>query len=81
MLRITNIDTPQGRVLKIEGRLVASFADVLRDACRQAAAIDLAWVTFVDRDGAAVLNELARHGVRMSNVPPDVVALLDGGLS
>jgi hypothetical protein len=79
VLRITDIDSPSGPVLKLEGQLAGLWADELRIACEGHATLDLQWVTYVDRGGAMVLSELARRGVRMVSVPPFIATLLDGG--
>ncbi|MEW6321620.1 MAG: hypothetical protein AB1635_11110 [Acidobacteriota bacterium] len=78
---MTVVDSPEGTALKLEGRVTGRWADELRAASEGRAALDLGWVTFVDRHGASVLSELSRQGVRLLHVPRSVAALLDGSLS
>jgi hypothetical protein len=81
VLRITRLNSPGGPVIRLEGRVCGCWVDELRSLAALSTlpvTIDLAWVTFVDRDGAAALGDLARQGVRMTNVPAFVATLLDG---
>lgn len=79
MLRMTDVDSPDGPVLRVEGRIAGRWAEELRAACADGATLDLTWVTFVDPEGAEVLSALARRGVRMVRVPPFVATMLEGG--
>lgn len=75
---MTDIHSPDGRILKLEGRIAGRWAEELRAASARGDTLDLSWVTFVDPQGAAVLAALARDGVRLVKVPPFVATLLGG---
>ena len=72
MLKITTLDTPDGRRLVLEGKLMAPWAAELRNECREAVAdlrgrelvIELRNVTWISEDGQSVLLELMKEGVK-----------------
>lgn len=82
MLRLIDLATPHGPALRIEGRLTATDAELVRAAwmARRSPCLDLSWLTFADVAGASVLDELRRHGARLLHLPPLVAALLEKGL-
>ena len=59
--------------LKLEGRVVGEWVDVLRDACEADGgqlALDLSSVRFVSREGVALLRELRDRGVSLASPSP-----------
>jgi ABC-type transporter Mla MlaB component len=78
MLRISDVSSPDGTVTCLEGRLTAQWAAAVLAAGRTRKALDLRWVTSVDREGLAVLAELTRSGVRLLSVPRFVTSQLEG---
>jgi ABC-type transporter Mla MlaB component len=83
MLKIETVRNGSGTVtLILEGQLIGLWVDELRLACARArrararVAVDLGGVAFVDRDGVALLRELADHGTRMSSCSPFVAEQL-----
>lgn len=82
MLRLIDLATPHGPALRIEGRLTATDAELVRAAwmARRSPYLDLSWLTFADVAGASVLDELRRHGARLLHLPPLVAALLEKGM-
>ena len=67
MLRISEVETANGRVvLRLEGRVVGAWVQELERASRkflesgQSVELDLAEVSYVDRDGVALLRRLKR---------------------
>jgi anti-anti-sigma regulatory factor len=72
MLRINRVSHPdQPTTLKLEGKLLGPWVDVLRDACSSPAfpsdrvRLDLSAVQFVDAAGARLLEELIGEGVQI----------------
>lgn len=82
MLRLSDLATPNGPALRIEGRLTSPDAELVRKAwmARRSPDVDLSWLTFIDETGASVLDELRRQGARLLHLPPLVAALLEKGL-
>ena len=71
MLRITPKQRPDGWRLKLEGRLVAPWTDLLRRTCfthlrdpRPALELDLAGLEFAAGDGLELLRLLQNRGAR-----------------
>lgn len=72
MLKISILDTPKHRQLRLEGRLVAPWTVELRSACEEAKAalrnrelvVDLRCLTAISEDGEKVLLDLLNQGVR-----------------
>lgn len=71
MLKITRLDANQTVTLKLEGRLLGPWVDLLERACTtptpngSMASLDLSGVVFVDAAGASLLAKLVRRGVRI----------------
>jgi hypothetical protein len=87
MLRVVTVDT-QARetVLLLEGQILGPWIEALRQSCDHALTgnagavrVDLAGVTFVNREGAEYLRGLPMHRVRLVNASPLVAAQLDAG--
>jgi ABC-type transporter Mla MlaB component len=79
MLRISELDPANGRVvLKIEGRIVGPWISELEKAAERLLAqgqpvrLDLADVTYVDREGVALLLNLKRRQVLLEGCSPFV---------
>jgi len=75
MLRITIHDRAPMTTFLLEGKLVGPWVKELKQCWQGAVAddpstpmlVDLAAVTFVDREGRALLKEMRNHGVRLSS--------------
>jgi hypothetical protein len=83
MLRIVALERPgDGPTLSLEGRVIGPWVDELRRACEgvlatgAALTVDLAEVTFVERDGVRLLKDLAASGVAILNCPAFVTEQL-----
>ena len=77
MLRISEVGNRNGHlVLKLEGRIIGPWVDELRSACEKLLerehpiALDLAEVSYADRDGVALLRELKTRQVRLHACSP-----------
>ena len=89
VVRITRVDSPdaEGRILKVEGRIAGAWAQELSQTTGSelaecdALALDLSGVTFVDREGADVLQALRARGVAFVNATAFVASLLGGETS
>jgi hypothetical protein len=76
MLRIAAAAGPRNRAtLTLEGRVIGPWTDELRRACQRVLlagaelALDLHDVSFVERDGLALLQDLVERGVIIANCP------------
>lgn len=65
MLRLERIENPDGSILiRVHGRIGGAWVDELRECCERALEtsrplqLDLQNVTFIDRDGMALLRSL-----------------------
>jgi ABC-type transporter Mla MlaB component len=82
MLRITDLDSSEGSVLKLEGRVAGEAIGELRRVVdsRLAASgrlgLDLAAVTFVDTGGVSLLLGLVDRGVEIRRSSAFVAELL-----
>jgi ABC-type transporter Mla MlaB component len=83
MLRITRVASTSGkRVLKLEGKLVGPWVDVLARACADQTevatlpALELAAVSFVDRAGVKLLRKLLEQGCELTACSGLVAELL-----
>lgn len=80
MLRITCIDGPDAiRTLRLEGKLLEPWVPEVLELCRPLAGrgrLDLAGITFVDRAGAILLQNLIRQGLTISACSGFVAELL-----
>ena len=85
VLRITIEEGARSRAkLRIEGRVVADWADMLERECVDllrfwgAMSLDLAGVSFVDRAGVEALGRLSRAGVEIRCPAGPVASVLEG---
>jgi ABC-type transporter Mla MlaB component len=88
MLRISPLTTLSDvRCLRVEGRLVGDWVEVLRVAVEQAEAqttaveLDLAGVEFADSAALSLLLELAERGVKLVACSPLLTSLLESKAS
>ncbi len=77
MLRISHLEREDGsNLLKLEGRLVGPWVDLLRDHSAElaangvAVALDLCQVSFASREGLELLDRLKANGVDCVAVSP-----------
>jgi hypothetical protein len=77
MLRITPLGgNEQERMMKLEGRLVDAWVDLLEEACLHhlnagtRVALDLSGVEFAGPSGIALLRRLEEQGVRSVHLSP-----------
>ena len=86
MLRITPLSTNQSvRRLKVEGRLVGEWVEVLEDEVERARGqtlaleleLELAGVEFADTEGLALLHEVAERGAKLVACSPLLTRLLE----
>ncbi len=81
MLRITKKKTANGPRLILEGRVVGAWVQVLNQECdamlntKDRLSVDLSQVSFVDRDGAALLKKLADRNVQFIHCPALIAEL------
>ena len=83
MLRISEVNPDDGAaVLKLEGRLIGPWVEELRNACRKwiaeskAFRLDLADVSYADREGVALLLSLRNQEIAFAGCSPFVQAEL-----
>jgi ABC-type transporter Mla MlaB component len=82
MLKIIPINDATGITLKFEGKLLAPWADEVSAACAVAASkssevrLDLSELSFVDREGVALLQELVLRGIRIVSCSRFVAEML-----
>ena len=82
MLRITvSGQDPSCRILRLEGKLLQAWVDEVRRLVvatddGSLPAIDLSGLSFVDRTGAEMLQQLLRQGVAIHSCSPFVAELL-----
>ena len=86
MLRISELENGRGKVvLKLEGRLVGPWVEELNRAYEkhserdQAVELNLADVSYVDRNGVILLQSLKVKNVRFQGCSPFVAEELKGG--
>lgn len=76
MLRITTLEANGTVTLKLEGRVVGPWVDVLRDYCEDILAqqprvdLDLEDILFIDSCGVALLRQLTARQVALTNCSP-----------
>lgn len=77
MLRIVEEQATDSSItLRLDGRLVSRWVEVLRSSCEQAfqhgsrLRLDLAGVSFADREGLNLLRQLQAQQVSVINCPP-----------
>jgi hypothetical protein len=82
MLKITvSGQDSSRRVIKLEGKLLSDWIDEVRRLFLDvdeylSPGLDLSELTFVDREGAELLLQLLRQGVRIESCSPFVAELL-----
>jgi hypothetical protein len=82
MLKISvSEQDPSCRIIKLEGKLLQAWVDEVRRFCVEAEdgslpSLDLSGLSFVDRRGAEMLQQLLRQGVRIHACSPFVAELL-----
>jgi hypothetical protein len=78
VLRITQLETAAGNVLRVEGRLAGPWVDELRHAQdrHRARSLDLRGLQMADRDGLLLLRRLAVDGVELHHLSGYLAALL-----
>ena len=83
MLKISNIESADHSVaLRLEGQLVGPWIEELRNSCERVLiqgkqlTLDLAGLSFVDREGIALLRALAERRVAFANCSRFVAELL-----
>ena len=84
MLRITEEAQSSSCVtLKVEGRIVSSWVDLLEHKCytlrqnENSVVLDFSEVTFIDAQGLAMLKRLASPQLRVVNSPPFIEELYE----
>ncbi|MDX2033606.1 MAG: hypothetical protein SF339_23215 [Blastocatellia bacterium] len=70
MLRIEEEKTEAARTLRLDGRLVREWVEVLREHVEGAVELDLAGVTFADAAGVELLRRLEARGVPLRGCSP-----------
>ena len=77
MLRITRTDGDDGVVLKLEGRLVGPWVDLLKKACElchretgEVVTLECTVVHFADKEGQDLLRNLHDRGVVRTTCSP-----------
>jgi len=80
MLRISEIElTGEAATLRLEGRILKTMVGEVKSACEQHLSkgyrltLDVADLSFADRDGIALLQELIQRGVALSNCSPFLI--------
>lgn len=82
-MKITQIDAAKDlTVLKVEGKLAASDAELLTEIVEKLAAgelfsIDMSAVTFIDQKGAAIIRRLEEFGAELIGVDFFVRSVID----
>lgn len=85
MLRISVLDSSNGlKVYRLEGMVIGRWVIELQELCedalgrRQEVVVDLSDVSYVDREGIALLLRLRNRKVALTNPQPFVAELLKG---
>ncbi len=81
MLRITDSGQDATRIVKLEGKLLGPWVDEVRGLFVGTEAdsfptLDLSGLSYVDRSGVEMLEQLLRPGVRLESCSPFVAELL-----
>src|SRR4051812_50016546 len=82
MLRISvSEQEPSCRIIKLEGKLLQAWVDEVRSLCVEAEegslpSLDLSGLSFVDRRGAEMLQQLLRQGVGIHACSPFVAGVV-----
>jgi ABC-type transporter Mla MlaB component len=84
MLRLTRVSENGSTVtLRVEGRIIWEWAEFLERECEalfnefSVVRMDLAEVSYVDRNGVAALRRLRSRPLEIANTPPLIQQLLD----
>ena len=85
MLRISTDATPEGTLVKVEGRLAGPLVIELERIWQEVRAggdarptiVDLCGVTFIDPKGKGVLRMMCDEGVSFRSCGPDIAATID----
>lgn len=85
VLRITEIsESADSITLKVEGRIVSEWVTVLEQEClkwlraKPEVLLDFSEVTFIERNGVAMLMRIASPRLRLINCPALIAELLNG---
>ncbi len=84
MLRISKIETDNEAGLRLQGRVIGPWVQELHKSCEQILAegdgltLDLAEVSFVDRQGIALIRNLMHRQVKLVRCPLFVTEQLKG---
>lgn len=77
MLRILEEKTTDNStILRLDGRIVGQWVEVLRESCEQAfqsngsLALDLTGVNFADHEGVRLLRQLDQRQIKLINCSP-----------
>lgn len=77
MVRISEIElTGEAATLRLEGRVLKALVGEVKSACEEHLSkgyrltLDLADLSFADREGIALLQELMERGVALTNCSP-----------
>lgn len=87
MLRISKLDETDATTLKLEGSLSGLWVMELRQLCKTAAAqggtisLDCGSISFSDFEGVALMRDLRREGVCLTNCSPFLKSQLEEGLA
>ena len=82
MIRIWSERSDDETSLKVEGRLIGEWVEELQNACEpflasdQALRLDLSELSFLSREGVALIHALAARGVRITGTSRFVATLL-----
>jgi len=78
VLRITQLETAAGAVLRVEGRLAGAWVDELRQAQERhrARSLDLHGLQLADGDGLLLLRRFVVDGVELQHLSGYLSALL-----
>jgi len=86
MLKISAVRPSAQRVtLRLDGQVTGAWVGLLRDCSERELELsvqvtfDLTHISFVDREGLALIKRLIDRGVRLTNVPPFVAEQLKSG--
>ncbi len=85
MLRVTEDETPDGMVIKVEGRLAGELVNEVERTWNKASpagrakhvVVDLCGVTFIDPQGKELLRRIHREGALFRCCGPDIRATIE----
>jgi hypothetical protein len=78
VLRITELESADGRSLRVEGRLAGAWVDELRRACerQRTRALDLHGLQTADLEGLTLLRQLTLDGIVLERLSGYLAALM-----